>query len=138
MRDQFPLMIQSCKKKHELAKNYDAILIGSGMGCMATAACLTKEGKKVLVLERHYTAGGYTHVFKRKGYEWDVGIHYTGKARKEKSTLRRMFDYIAEGVQRWSDMSTVYDRIVITIRHFMNYERGELYEIDQSPERYNQ
>ena len=28
--------------------------------------------------ERHYTAGGYTHVFKRRNYEWDVGIHYIG------------------------------------------------------------
>ena len=32
-----------------------------------------------LVLEKHYEAGGYTHVFKRKGYEWDVGVHYIGE-----------------------------------------------------------
>ena len=39
---------------------------------------MARDGKTVLVLERHYTAGGFTHVFKRKGYEWDVGIHYIG------------------------------------------------------------
>ena len=106
-------MIQSYKKKHELSDHYDAILIGSGMGCLAAAACLTKEGKRVLVLERHYTAGGYTHVFKRRGYEWDVGIHYIGEVGKEQGVLRRMFDYITEEELKWADMGEVYDRIVI-------------------------
>ncbi len=106
-------MIQSYKQKHQMDSHYDAILIGSGMGCLAAAACLTKEGKKVLVLERHSTAGGYTHVFKRRGYEWDVGIHYIGEVNKEQGVLRRMFDYITEGELKWADMGEVYDRIVI-------------------------
>jgi len=69
-------MIQSYKKKYNIEEHYDVIMIGSGIGCLSAAAILSKEGKKVLVLERHYTAGGFTHVFKRRGYEWDVGIHY--------------------------------------------------------------
>ena len=32
---------------------FDAIIIGSGMGGLSTAAFLSKAGKKVLVLERH-------------------------------------------------------------------------------------
>lgn len=106
-------MIQSYKQKHEVESHYDAILIGSGMGCLAAGACLSKEGKKVLILERHYTAGGYTHVFKRRGYEWDVGIHYIGEVGKEQGVLRRMFDYVTEGELKWADMGDVYDRIVI-------------------------
>ncbi len=106
-------MIQSYKKKYQLADHYDAILIGSGMGCLAAGACLSKEGKKVLLLERHYTAGGYTHVFKRRGYEWDVGIHYIGEVNKEQGVLRRMFDYITDRQLQWADMGEVYDRIVI-------------------------
>jgi all-trans-retinol 13,14-reductase len=51
---------------------YDAIIIGSGLGGLTTAAILAKEGKKVLVLERHFKGGGFTHVFKRKKYEWDI------------------------------------------------------------------
>jgi len=51
-------MIQSYKQHPKLQETYDIIIIGSGMGGLATAAILSKEGQKVLVLERHYTAGG--------------------------------------------------------------------------------
>jgi len=48
---------------------YDTIVIGSGMGGMTTATALAKHGQKVCVLERHNgVPGGFTHVFKRKGY----------------------------------------------------------------------
>ncbi len=60
--------------------NYDVIIIGSGIGGLTSAACLSKMGKKVLVLEQHYTAGGFTHAYRRKGYEWDVGVHYIDKS----------------------------------------------------------
>ena len=72
-------MIQSYKRKFKTEEKYDTIIIGSGIGGLTAAAFLSKEGKKVLVLERHYTAG-FTHIFKRNGYEWDVGIHYIGEA----------------------------------------------------------
>ena len=39
---------------------YDAIVIGSGIGGLTTAACMSKLGKKVVVLEQHYTAGVLT------------------------------------------------------------------------------
>ncbi|MDA9107018.1 NAD(P)/FAD-dependent oxidoreductase [Flavobacteriaceae bacterium] len=106
-------MIQSYKQKVELSENYDAIIIGSGMGSLTTAALLSKEGKKVLVLERHYTAGGFTHVFKRKGYEWDVGIHYIGEVQNPNTPIRKMFDYVSNNQLKWADMGEVYDKIVI-------------------------
>ena len=106
-------MIQSYKKRPLLHESYDTIIIGSGMGGLATAAILSKQGQKVLVLERHYTAGGFTHIFKRKGYEWDVGIHYIGEMHRENSILRKLFDYVSDGQLKWADMGEVYDRIVI-------------------------
>lgn len=92
----------------------DVIIIGSGIGALTAAAALTKEaGKKVLILEQHYTAGGFTHVFKRKDYEWDVGIHYIGEVHNPKSALARICSYISNGKMMWAEMPHVYDRIVI-------------------------
>lgn len=106
-------MIQSYKKNYKVHDHYDAIMIGSGLGSLTAAALFAKEGKRVLVLERHYEPGGFTHVFKRRGYEWDVGIHYIGEVHREDSLLRKLFDYITDGELKWADMGDVYDRIVI-------------------------
>ncbi len=98
--------------KKELAdQNYDVLVIGSGIGGLGAAALLAKQGQRVLVLERHYVAGGFTHTFTRKGYEWDVGLHYIGEVHREKSVLRRLFDYISEGELKWQYMPEVYDKI---------------------------
>jgi all-trans-retinol 13,14-reductase len=116
-------MIHSYKKNPPLHDTYDTIIIGSGMGGLATAAILSKQGQKILVLERHYTAGGFTHVFKRKDYEWDVGIHYIGEMQRESSILKKLFDYITDGKLKWADMGEVYDRISIGDQHF-NFVKG--------------
>ena len=106
-------MIQSYKKNPALANKYDTIIIGSGMGSLTTATILAKEGKKVLVLEKHYTAGGFTHIFKRKGFEWDVGIHYIGEVQKETSVIKKLFNYISDDKLEWADMGDVYDKIIV-------------------------
>ncbi|WP_394989651.1 NAD(P)-binding protein, partial [uncultured Helicobacter sp.] len=38
-------------------QNYDAIIIGSGLGGLTCGAMLAKSGKKVLVLEQHDLIG---------------------------------------------------------------------------------
>src|ERR1022692_110369 len=60
---------------------YDAIVIGSGMGGLAFASIMAKLRKwRVLVLERHFKIGGFTHTFTRPGgWSWDVGLHYVGE-----------------------------------------------------------
>jgi phytoene dehydrogenase-like protein len=106
-------MIQSYKQNPQVKDHYDSIIIGSGMGSLSTGAILAKEGQRVLILERHYTPGGFTHVFKRKGYEWDVGIHYIGDVQRPNSVMKRLFDYISDGELKWADMGDIYDRIII-------------------------
>ena len=98
-------------KQHKIDTEYDVLIIGSGISGLTAGVILAKEGKKVLILERHYTAGGFTHVFKRKGYEWDVGIHYIGGVTHPQSILRQTFDYITDGKLDWADMGEVYDRV---------------------------
>ena len=94
-------------------EKWDAIIIGSGIGGLTSARLLADAGKKVLVLEKHFKFGGYTHTFKRNNYEWDVGIHYIGgNLHKPNSFLRRLFDYLSNNNLHWSRMDDVYDQIV--------------------------
>ena len=97
--------------------DYDVIVIGSGIGGLCSAALLSQMGKKVLVLEQHYTAGGFTHAYEREGYEWDVGVHYIGDMGR-KSQGRGLFDYISGGQLKWAEMDPVYDRIILGDEHF--------------------
>jgi phytoene dehydrogenase-like protein len=57
---------------------YDAVVVGAGMGGLTAAALLARAGRLVLVVDRHYVAGGNGTVFRRPGYEFDVGLHYVG------------------------------------------------------------
>ena len=75
---------------------WDTIVIGSGMGGMTTAAMLASFGERVLVLEQHYVPGGYTHMFKRQGYSWDVGVHAVGEVTPHTMT-GRLLEYLSDG-----------------------------------------
>jgi len=90
--------------------SFDAIVIGSGIGGLAFAAFMAKLRKwRVLVLERHFKIGGFTHTFSRPGdWTWDVGVHYVGDMGKG-MTGRRLFDFITDGGVDWSPLPDVYD-----------------------------
>ena len=100
-------------RSHRLDGPYDAIIIGSGIGGMTAAACLAELGKKVLVLEQHYTAGGFTHSYARNGYEWDVGVHYIGDVGAPHTMVRRLFDFVSDGQLQWAPMDDHFDRIFL-------------------------
>ncbi len=108
----------SSYRRHRPDGRYDAIVIGSGIGGLGAAALLAKYGRRrVLVLERHYTPGGYTHVFHRPGYEWDVGVHYRGDLAPG-AGARRVFDAVTDGTLEWASLGDVYDRIVLGDRTY--------------------
>ncbi len=54
-------------------QDYDAIIIGSGMGGMSTAALLANDGYKVLILEAALHPGGCSSSYPRKGYVFESG-----------------------------------------------------------------
>ena len=115
----------------ELANTrYDAIIIGSGIGGLTTAVLLGKAGKKVLVLEKHYVAGGFTHTFKRKKFEWDVGVHYVGQVNQKDSIVRKVFDYVSDNKLKWADMGPVYDQAIIE-GDIYNFKTGRENQINQ-------
>jgi all-trans-retinol 13,14-reductase len=92
---------------------WDAIVIGSGLGGLTCASLLARFGKRVLILERHTVPGGFTHTFSRKGFEWDVGVHYVGQVSNPNAIMRKVFDYISGGALKWAAMDPLYDRAVI-------------------------
>ena len=91
---------------------YDLILIGSGMGALTVASLMAQlRGKRVLVLERHFKAGGFTHDFKRQQYHWDVGIHYIGQMNKG-SSMRQLFDLVTQQGVQWNKMPEPFERFI--------------------------
>jgi len=97
---------------------FDAIVIGSGMGGLSSAAFLSKAGKRVLVLERHYRMGGFTHSFRRKDWEWDVGVHYVGEFHREGTLPNLLMNDIGEGRLVWAPLPAIYDRFVFPDRQY--------------------
>ncbi|MCC6509851.1 MAG: NAD(P)/FAD-dependent oxidoreductase [Pirellulaceae bacterium] len=95
-----------------MTNSYDAIVIGSGMGGLTTASLMASVGgKRVLVLERHFKLGGFTHAFQRHGFHWDVGLHYVG-GMQAGNMSRRFMDLVTGGGVQWS-------RIADPLEHFI-------------------
>lgn len=63
-------------------KDFDTIVIGSGVGGLATALCLARAGQRVLVLEQHYVPGGWSHSFTLNKQRFSPGVHYLGLLNK--------------------------------------------------------
>jgi all-trans-retinol 13,14-reductase len=71
---------------------YDVVIIGSGLGGLESAFILSKEGYKVLVLEKNRQLGGSLQIFVRDKAIFDTGIHYIGGL-DEGQNLNQSFKY---------------------------------------------
>jgi all-trans-retinol 13,14-reductase len=90
--------------------DYDAIVIGSGMGGMTTATALSRLGHRVLLLEQAANLGGLTHTFSREGFRWDVGLHYCGTFGPHQPA-GKVLDWLTDGAVEFRSMGTVYDTL---------------------------
>jgi hypothetical protein len=60
-------------------------------------------GKRVLVLEQHDVAGGSTHTFEDRGFEFDTGLHYIGgRVWKQGQANRMLLDRFVHHPHSWS------------------------------------
>ncbi|MEN6475041.1 MAG: NAD(P)/FAD-dependent oxidoreductase [Syntrophaceae bacterium] len=56
-----------------MPRNYDAIVIGAGMGGLMCGNFLARAGRRVLMLEHNHQPGGLMAGFWRKGFYFDAG-----------------------------------------------------------------
>jgi all-trans-retinol 13,14-reductase len=93
---------------------WDVVVIGSGIGGLAAAAALARDGKRVLLLERHSQFGGLTQTFERQGYRFNVGVHYIGGAGEtdgRSGPAKKVFDALTPHGIPMASMGPVYDRV---------------------------
>jgi phytoene dehydrogenase-like protein len=75
-----------------MAEKYDAIVVGAGIGGLATALMLSHQGKKTLLLEKQRFVGGRLSTFDRRGFHVDIGVHLISRSNKGPTSdvLRRV------------------------------------------------
>jgi phytoene dehydrogenase-like protein len=119
-----------------LASDFDAIVIGSGIGGLTTASLLAQlEHRRVLLLERHFKLGGYTQTFRRAGFTFDPGLHYVGDMQPGSQT-RRFMDLVTGGGVDWFRMPDSFDVFVYPDLRFAQPGRPEAFRsrlIEQFP-----
>jgi all-trans-retinol 13,14-reductase len=72
---------------------FDYVVLGAGLGGLSAAACLTKQGYRVAVLEQHYLAGGACHSFDYGDYTFCADVHYISQCGPGQ-TIRQFLDYL--------------------------------------------
>ncbi|MBT4969453.1 MAG: NAD(P)/FAD-dependent oxidoreductase [Bacteroidetes bacterium] len=110
---------------------YDVIIIGAGLGGLTAGAKLSKEGKKVLLVEQHTLPGGCATTFKRKDYLFEVGLHEMDglHQRDLKTKIFRdlgVFDHV-EFLRVPEFYRFVYKDYDITIPHDVEEAKAVLY-----------
>ena len=75
------------------SKDYDIAIIGSGLSGLICGYILSKEGYKVVLLEKNKQVGGCLQTFARDKRIFDVGVHYIGGLAKGQS-LHQYFTYL--------------------------------------------
>jgi len=65
-----------------MAEKYDAIVVGAGIGGLATALMLSHRGRKTLLLEKNRMLGGRLSSFKKGDFHIDIGVHLISRSDK--------------------------------------------------------
>lgn len=122
----------------EEQKEYDFVIIGSGLGGLECAYILAEEGHSVVVLEKNHQIGGNLQVFSRDKSIFDTGVHYIGSL-DEGENLDQFFKYFGmRDSLKWKRMDEdCFDLVRIGGQEFkyaQGYEKFATSLIAQFPE----
>ena len=100
---------------------YDIVIIGAGLGGLTAGAKLSREGKKVLVIEQHDRPGGYATTFDRGDFILEVGLHemYGPSPGDMKTKIFNDLDVFSnvEFIRLPEFYRFINDRVEVTIPH---------------------
>ncbi|MBE9043408.1 NAD(P)/FAD-dependent oxidoreductase [Pleurocapsales cyanobacterium LEGE 10410] len=92
-------------------KNFDYVILGAGLGGLSAAACLSRQGYRVAVLEQHYLPGGCCHTFGYGDYNFCADVHYIYQC-GEGQAVKQFLDYIDRQVPFNSLNPDCIDRVI--------------------------
>nr|AIF26516.1 putative FAD dependent oxidoreductase [uncultured bacterium fosmid pJB39A3] len=103
-------------------KKYDVVIIGAGNGGLSAAAYLAKNGKKVLVLEKHNLPGGCATSFVRGRFEFEATLHELCQMGEGDNAgeVRKLLDYYGLDVE-WVAVDEAFRSI--------NLEKGKEFDV---------
>ncbi len=106
---------------------YDVIIVGGGISGLLSALTLSKQGKKVLVLEKDDVLGGNCNSYMVDGFQVDTGPHAITHLRE--GPLRRLMDEYFTYLPFFVDYGNYYVRtdkgltkIPSNIRDFVTFD----------------
>ena len=106
-------------------ESYDYVILGAGLGGLSAAACLTRQGYRVAVLEQHYLPGGCCHTFDYGDYSFCADVHYIYQC-GEGQAVKQFLNYIDRDVPFNSLNPDCIDRVItpdVDFRIPLNWEK---------------
>ncbi len=97
-------------------KENDVIVIGSGISGLLSALALSREGRRVLILEKESYLGGVCRSYDVKGYRVDTGPHAI--TRLQTGPLKQLMDSYFSIVPQFIPFGKYYVRINNEVRPF--------------------
>ncbi|MEN9202564.1 MAG: NAD(P)/FAD-dependent oxidoreductase [Thermostichus sp. DG_1_6_bins_120] len=90
---------------------FDYVVLGAGLGGLAAAACLSRQGSRVAVLEKHYLPGGCCHTFEYGNYRFCADVHYISQCGPGQA-IDQFLHYIGREVEFSSLDPDCIDRVI--------------------------